>query len=153
MDNKKIAIIILAIIAFLLAILFVWVIFLNNALKEKIESQNTVTPTVTITSTATVASKTDDELIREALINDLSFDPATISVSISKKSDAAAYGTVGVENEPGGGWFVAVKEGDIWKIIDSGNGTIDCTLLDQYSVPNTVVEECYNNVTGEGVTR
>jgi len=153
MDNKKLAIIILAIVAFILALMFVWVIFLNNALQEKIKSQNTVTPTATVTATATIQSKTDEELIREALIEKLSLDPAAITVSIGKKSESAVFGSVGATNEPGGGWFVAVKENGAWIIIDSGNGTIDCALMDQYSVPNTVVEECYDGALGKSVTR
>jgi hypothetical protein len=132
----------------------------------------TVTATITSTATATatakasvtataikspsptpVATKSKTELIGEALGVKLSQDPSNLDFTVSKQSDTAAYGSVNVKGETSGAWFVAVQQGDSWLVIADGNGTIDCAILDQYNVPNTVVGECYDSVTESSKTR
>jgi hypothetical protein len=74
-------------------------------------------------------------------------------MTINNKADSAAFGVVTVGEEPSGGWFVAAKDGGTWKIIASGNGVIDCAVLDQYNVPAAVVPECFDSGTGDSRTR
>jgi hypothetical protein len=163
-DKKKVWIILTVVFGIILLALIGYLIYKNKSLNDELNTK-TPTPTATIsttkiatmtktpTATATVAAKTDEELIKEALATKLSSDAANLTVTISKKSAAAAFGTVSVNGEMGGGWFVAAKAGDEWKIIADGNGTIDCALMDQYDIPNTVVGECYDSVTDTTKTR
>ena len=108
------------------------------------------TPTATITA----STETDTAQITQALIDELGISEDTIKVTVNKTDGSSATGTVGsTESEVGGGYFVAVKQDGEWIIIADGNGTIDCATLDKYSVPATIISECYNEVSGESVTR
>jgi hypothetical protein len=99
--------------------------------------------------TETPKPRPDDELILDALKSKLGNNA---TMTISKKSDNAAYGSVDLGEE--GGYFVAAKDSSgNWKIIADGNGTIECSLLDQYNVPSSVVSGCYDSATGEAKTR
>jgi len=133
------------------------------------ESQNAIpspTPTATATAvksavrsatvsvTATANTESDTKGITKALVDKLGMDENTIKVTVSKTDSNYATGTVGsTESELGGGYFVAVKQDGEWIIIADGNGTIDCAVLDEYSVPATIIGECYNEETDESVTR
>ena len=108
-----------------------------------IASQTSTKTATALSSTATPApSKSSEQLIKEAFATKFSDSESNISIQITKSSDGAAYGMVTHQGE--GGWFLAVKDGDSWKILDSGNGILDCSILVGYDVPNTVVEECYD---------
>lgn len=118
------------------------------------------TPTVTAKSTKTVektaettTTVSDNDLIIKAIADKFSKNVSDISISISKKDDNNAYGGMSFGDEMGGGYFVAVKQNGTWIIIADGNGTIDCSVLDQYGVPASIVGECFNQETGESVTR
>lgn len=172
MKNKKVIIISSIVFGIIILGLIGYLIFRNRTAKNEVVVVPTVTPTVsaTVTSTKTakatktatktptstptpVATKSDTQLIGEALGVKLSQDPSNLDITISKQSATAAYGSVNVKGDTGGAWFVAVQQGDHWLVIADGNGTIDCAILDQYNVPNTVVGECYDSVTESSKTR
>jgi hypothetical protein len=99
------------------------------------------TSTQTLTPVPSPA-KSDELLLREAYAAKTSTSIDEISIDISKQSDNSVYGTVSVSG--GGGWFVAAKISGDWKIIADGNGTIECSSLEGYDIPASVVEECYD---------
>jgi len=118
------------------------------------------TPTATVKPSKTVEKTTeptvsvsDTDLITRAIADKLSKNVSEISVTINKKDANNAFGGVTIEGDMGGGYFVAVKQGDGWIIIADGNGTIECSVLDQYSVPGSIVGECYDSATGESRSR
>lgn len=176
MDKKKLWIIASIVVGALLVALIGYLVFNNRSSKDDL-AQASVTPSaIASVSTTVLASKTvsktptktvqpevetptptpaksDQDLIDEALASKFSTDASNITLSISKKSDASAYGSFTIEDQQEGGYFVAVKDGDSWKIIADGNGTIECSILDQYNVPNTVVAECYDSNTQESKVR
>jgi len=170
MSKKAWLITLVVILALALTALIAYLVMQNRSLKSKLNEETaavTATASPTATKTATkvatktpvksptpsVAAKSDEELIAEALGRRLSQDPSNLDITISKKSDKAAFGGVTVKGESSGGWFVAVEDGDQWKVIADGNGTIECAILDEYSVPASVVEECYDSATGQTRTR
>jgi branched-subunit amino acid transport protein AzlD len=173
MIKKKLIIILPIVVGVILIAAIVYLIFQNKNLHSQIADLQSITATPAIsivtdetavasatasvvgkTATATAtATATDDQLISEALGTKLSTTASNLDVTISKKSESAAYGSVNVKGENSGGWFVAVKDGGNWTVIADGNGTIDCALMDQYNVPNTVVGECYDSVTDQSKTR
>lgn len=172
--SKKLIIILSIITGVVILAIIGYLIIQNRNLKKDLTKQSptpTTTATITVSATASVKvtktatktatestptpapTKSDDQLISEALASKLSQDASNLDVKISKKSEKAAYGSVSVKGEMGGGWFVAVEDQDQWKVIADGNGTIDCAILDQYNVPSSVVAECYDSATGESRTR
>lgn len=119
-----------------------------------VTAQKSVTPSAVASATATASSDSETDLISQALVDKLGISEDKIRVSVSKIEGNYATGTVGsTESEVGGGYFVAVKQGGEWIIIADGNSTIDCSVLDKYSVPSAIISECYNAETEESVTR
>lgn len=119
-----------------------------------VTAQKSVTRSAVASATATASSDSETDLISQALVDKLGMSEDTIKVTVSKIDGDYATGTVGsTESEVGGGYFVAVKQDGEWIIIADGNGTIDCATLDEYSVPATIISECYNSATEESVTR
>ncbi len=112
--------------------------------------------TATVTSTKTSQQSptiSDKEMIMQALADKNNRNIDEISIVIDKQDENNATGSVSFGDEPSGGRFVAVKQADNWKIIVDGNGIIECAILDEYSVPASIVNECYDTATGESVTR
>jgi len=109
----------------------------------------TKTATKTAIATITVAAKSDQTLISEALSE--KFSQTISSLTISKQSENAAYGSFSLGQE--GGYFVAVRDGAGWKIIADGNGTIECSILDANNVPASVVGQCYDTPSETSKTR
>jgi len=171
MNKNKLLIILPIVLGVIIIGMLIGLYFQNKAIKNTQKPAPSVTATATASvspiisktpiksqvvqaASPTVApTKTDEQLITEALASKLSENSSNLTITISKKSESAAYGMVTVTSEQSGGWFVAVEEGDHWKVIADGNGTIDCALMDQYNVPNTVVSECYDAVTESTKTR
>ncbi|OQA52931.1 MAG: hypothetical protein BWY43_00302 [candidate division WS2 bacterium ADurb.Bin280] len=179
MKNKKLlAIIVIAII--IIAGIISYLVYSNSQLNKEIVQKEEViesimlaqtqeptanvsvassaTKTATKTSTTTSATstpintKSDEELIAQALYEKFSTDASTMSYTISKKTDSAATGGI-TFTEGGGGYFVAAKENGLWKIIADGNGVIECDILDQYDIPASIVGDCFDSATGESRER
>jgi len=115
---------------------------------QTVSLQNTVTP-----KTSTTATASDESLIKQKMAEKFDTDASRVSIEFTNKDDNYALGTAGIEGEMGGGWFVAAKQDGEWLIIADGNGVIECAVLEEYDVPNTIVAECFNTATGENITR
>lgn len=106
-------------------------------------STKTATPTSTLAPKVSPSpEKSKVDLIKEAYAKEYSSSVDSISVTISKESENSAYGSVSVSGE--GGWLIAAKKDGAWKIVASGNGTINCDKLEGYDIPSSVVEQCYD---------
>lgn len=97
----------------------------------------------------------DSALIKEALVKKHNWNINEIEVTVSKNDGIYASGGVEEKNsQVGGGYFFAVKDAGIWKIVADGNGTIDCENLVPYpDYPISLIPECYNMKTGKTVKR
>lgn len=174
--NKKILLISLVALGVILIGLISYLVYENNKPKPDVKMLTAI-PTVTSTQTATPIptktasstpikiqtptttptpepTKSADELVANALYQEFSKDSSSLTFSIGKKSDNSAYGSMTFTDTGEGGYFVAAKDnGGNWKIIADGNGTIECSVLDQYNVPASVVDQCYDSNAGESKTR
>lgn len=99
-----------------------------------------VTTTPTISKINSPTSRPDEELIAEALANKYNIAYAEINLIISQINSTQAAGTVSTAGE--GGWFLAVKDGNSWKIVADGNGTVSCEIVAPYNFPISMVPEC-----------
>lgn len=96
----------------------------------------------------------DAEKIREALIAK-GLDLSNSTVVINKHLGKYISGSV-KPNEAmvGGGYFFAVKDGGVVKVLADGNGSILCSSFKDYPDFSTyLVPECYDEVTGSNITR
>jgi hypothetical protein len=66
----------------------------------------------------------------------------TTNITIGKNTGTHASGGVKFEGEIGGGWFLAAKRDGEWVIVDDGNGTISCEVIEPWDFPVDLVEEC-----------
>lgn len=128
-------------------------------LKSKSPSNQTAltsSPTSATTSSNTAkAAKSDQELIKEALVAKNNWNSDEISVTVSKNDGTYATGLVGpVTPGPGGGAWFAKKVNGNWKIVYDGNGIIMCDNLTDYpDFPNSLIPQCYDANSGNLVTR
>jgi len=167
MKNKKLIIIVCIVLAVIVIAAIVYLILINHSLQRKL-SQNITKPTSSVTTTVAAspnftatntitstpeptATMSDEQLIKIALAEKYTQSVDNVDVIISKSDGQSAFGSVAIEGE--GGWFVAVKNAEGWKIIADGNSTIDCAIVDQYNVSNQIVEECFDSTSGESVMR
>jgi len=139
--------------------------YFPNFLKEKsklmpspsVSPSIRVSPTVEIIPTTailpTVKSELSDlELIKMAMAEKHGKAVSQVELTISKKTETYAQGGVRFFGEEGGGWFLAYKGTDGWIIVQDGNGTISCEIIDPYSFPVDMVSECVDK-DGNLVTR
>jgi hypothetical protein len=164
---KKILVISSSIVGAALLVLIIYFYLQNKNLKRELDAANKPTPTATVklvtltptpkpsptpsAATSSTATASAEELINQAIMAKYNLSASDVSIKIEKQTDAAAYGTVSLSG--GGGYFVAVKDGDSWKIIADGNGIIECSTLDANNVPASVVSECYDTPSGQDRTR
>lgn len=127
----------------------------TSTLTETITPTQTIATTKTSTpaATATIAERSKIELIKDLFATKFSLPASQIDVTISKESANSAFGSVSTSEEGGGGWFVAAKSNGEWKILQDGNGTINCGPLEGYDVPSSVVAECYDMATDNLIKR
>lgn len=86
-----------------------------------------------------------EKLIRNALAKKYSKKVSEVDIKISKEADSHVRGAVtfapgDTENS---GMFLAVKQGEDWKIVFDGNGSYACEDIEQYSFPEEMVEDCF----------
>lgn len=67
-----------------------------------------------------------------------------IRIDVQMQTNDHMYGHVFFgEGGPGeGGWFLAAKVSDSWVIVQDGNGTIDCAIVQPYNFPADMIEGC-----------
>lgn len=100
----------------------------------------TLAPTTQSPTITPIPTRPDKELITEALAIKYNLAYAEVKTIISEINSTQASGTVSFSGE--GGWFLAIKEGDKWKIVADGNGTVSCELVEPYSFPKSMLPEC-----------
>ena len=76
-----------------------------------------------------------------------------ITVSISKREGDYLTGGVKFAGEIAGGYVLAAKVNDAWKIIFDGNGTWTCDVVDVVDFPSTLAPECWDEDTMTVVDR
>ncbi len=82
-----------------------------------------------------------DELqIETALAKKYNLTIEDTSLIIKEINPTQAAGTVSFAGE--GGWFLAYKDNEVWKIVADGNGTVTCEVVAPYHFPTTMVPEC-----------
>ena len=106
-------------------------------------------PTATVVpvapSPSVLPAMSDLEAIKQAFSEKYGHPVSEVNVNISKNTGSLAQGGVGFEGEMGGGWFLAAKTADGWVIVDDGNGTISCELIEPYGFPVDMVPECVDS--------
>lgn len=104
------------------------------------------------TPSPTVVKKSDLEQIKEAMAERHGKPVGETIINISKNTGTHATGGVKFEGEVGGGWFLAAKKDGKWVIVDDGNGTISCEVIEPWDFPSSIVPECVDEL-GNPVTR
>jgi len=99
--------------------------------------------------------KTDEELIKEAFIREHpDWDLTQMDFTVRENTGEFATGSVGPKGGgPGGGMFFAANTTAGWVIAWDGNGTIECSDIEPYSFPTSMIPECYNSLTQEVMVR
>lgn len=112
--------------------------FLSNDDNEEVE-----TPFV---SDLEDESETANSAIKQLFVEKYDKNASEVVVNISKLEGNFASGGVILGEGPGnGGYFLATKVNNNWKIVFDGNGAYSCTLLESYGFPQSMKEGCYNN--------
>jgi hypothetical protein len=127
------------IIVLLLIIIFlsVWFYFYQQNFSK--------TPNQTPTNSAVPTITLDAELIRQALAKKYNKSIDVVDFSLAESDGTHARGGVKFVGDVAGAWVLATKVDDQWIIIQDGNGTVSCELVDPYSFPISMVSECVNN--------
>ncbi len=112
-------------------------------------------PPVTITPSITTNPVSEENAIKQALIDKYNWNPDEMIITISKNDGTyASGGSRSKIAEAGGGYFFAAKVGGIWKIVADGNGTISCESLAPYpNYPNSMIPECWDEPSGKLIKR
>jgi len=95
----------------------------------------------------------DEDAIRQAMADKYAKDVSEVELVIGDNNGEYARGSVSFAGEMGGGWWLAAKTNGTWEIVDDGNGVILCSVIEPYDFPASMVQECYDDVTGEVVIR
>jgi len=103
------------------------------------------------TPTAPKQTKSDKELIKEALIAKNGPDFAEVVLEVNENTGQFATGSVG--SGPGGGMFFAAKVDGQWFIAWDGNGSIFCEDIEPYNFPNTMIPSCFDQQTQQLINR
>ncbi len=102
-----------------------------------------------------VGERTDEEMIKEALVTKHNWETEEVKISIAKNDGQYATGGVGSKTPQGGGgiWFAA-RVDDTWQIVWDGNGAIVCEDLADYpDFPVDLIPECYDSSINKTVRR
>jgi hypothetical protein len=133
-----------------LVLAVVVIVFFTLQILPQQNVREEINETVSYTSPSIEQKRSPSINPDEALITDISGDLATkykkprdeVVVTIEKQEPNHATGTVQFTNESGGAVWFAAKENNVWKLAYDGQQAISCTIADQYSFPNTIVEQC-----------
>lgn len=102
---------------------------------------------------ATAPTDSDKELITAAFAEKYDRDASEVNVSISKNTGELAQGSISFAGEMGVGIFFAAKVEGEWIIIYDGHGTIPCADIEPYDFPTDMIPKCFDEETGDMVTR
>jgi hypothetical protein len=137
------------------ALLFLY--FMNqDSPKSSVNTTKVATKSAPVATASSEQESTlsDAELIKKALVVKTGISAETINVAISQNVDGKyAKGTVGVlGEETGGGYFLATKINSEWVIVYDGQATPECSAVNPYNFPVSMVPECLDSA-GSVVTR
>jgi hypothetical protein len=76
-----------------------------------------------------------------------------VNVTISKRDGDYLTGGVKFAEELAGGYVLAAKVNDAWKIVFDGNGSWSCSAVDIVDFPSDLVPECWDENTSQMVDR
>lgn len=101
------------------------------------------------------APETNEEAVKGLLAEKHNKDLSGVTISIEKEDEDHIMG--GVQFQPGGpgnaGMFLAARKEGSWDLVFDGNGTVPCSAISPYNFPVSMVKECFDEETGEGVDR
>jgi len=76
-----------------------------------------------------------------------------VNVTISERKGDYLKGGVKFAGELAGGYVLAAKVNDAWKIVFDGNGSWSCSAVDIVDFPTDMVPECWDEDTSQMVDR
>lgn len=119
-------------------------------------NENIISSTKTGNNSSQAGNQTSDksqeqEKIKQA-IDEHDNEMKATEVTFDKITDKLAKGSVSYP-EGVGGWWLAVKENNQWKIIAVGSDVVDCAIIEPYNFPADMVTVCYNSQTNTTVNR
>jgi len=91
--------------------------------------------------------------IKWAMAAKYSKNPEDVTITVSDYEPSFAKGGVTFAGEMGGGWFLAAEVGGEWVIVQDGNGTVTCEVIEPYNFPVSMVSECWSENTQELIYR
>lgn len=145
-SNKSLYIVIAVLVLILLAAVASWYFYLQNRKTEpNTESKKVATTSTNIatTSTQTEIPVDDTALIKKALVAKTTIAEDMLDFSVSTKEGNYAKGSVGTKGEEtGGGYFLATKVNNDWVIVYSGQANPECSAINPYNFPTSMVPEC-----------
>ena len=100
-----------------------------------------------------------EELIKEAFQKKYSNPSLATDLTININKNTGQHMSGGVAFPPSpdgfvsGGWFLAYKGTQGWEIVDHGNGTISCELIEPYDFPADMVPECWSDAQNKTIVR
>lgn len=89
-----------------------------------------------------VKTKSDLDAIKEAFSKKYNKPLSDVNITISKNNGIHASGGVKFGGEMGGGWWLAYNDNGNWMIVQDGNGTVTCEIIEPYNFPTDMVPEC-----------
>jgi len=105
-------------------------------------------------STTATSQPTDDLALVEAAMKGKYGWGEEYVVKVENLSGAYAQGIAyPTDGSPGGGAFLAVRQGSDWQIVWDGNGAVNCSEIEIYDFPVTMLSQCYDDASGQMVPR
>lgn len=81
------------------------------------------------------------------------WEMSKVKVDVGDSTDEHASGGVSFADEIGGGWWLAAKVNNRWKIVADGNGTVSCLEIDPYDFSTEMVPFCYDEKSQQMIDR
>jgi hypothetical protein len=120
---------------------------------EKVATSSADTATTPKVATPVASAIDDTTLITKALVTKTGIAADKIDVTVSKQVDNFAKGLVSTKGEEtGGGYYLAFKDKGNWYIVYDGQTTPDCSQVNPFNFPTSLVPECLD-AGGNLVTR
>jgi hypothetical protein len=85
-----------------------------------------------------------DEVLTELFSLKYEKPKEEIIIGISESTEKYAMGGVSFKGELAGGWFLAANLDGEWEIVQDGNGSIICQIIEPYDFPGNMVPTCYD---------
>jgi len=114
----------------------------------------TTSPSINVPEVKIQDLSSDQLPLKQAFAAKYSKDISSIFVNIESQVDDFIKGSVDFDNSGYAATFYAVKsDNSSWNIIAVENGVISCSIIDPYSVPSSLIPQCYSYSSGTVVNR